>query len=46
MVFLTNKILMQGGRGKSGIKNTGVIIMNLEIFGESFMIFGKVELLK
>jgi hypothetical protein len=30
---LTNKILMQGGRGKNGIKITWVIIMNLEIYG-------------
>jgi hypothetical protein len=27
-------------------KITGVIIINLEIFGENFMIFGQVELLK
>jgi hypothetical protein len=33
-------------QGKSGIKITGVIIINLEIFGESFMIFGQGELLK
>jgi hypothetical protein len=32
-VFLENEFLMQGGRGKSGIKITGVIIMNLGIFG-------------
>jgi hypothetical protein len=32
---------MQGGRGKKiEFKITGVIIMNLEIFGENFMIFG------
>jgi hypothetical protein len=37
---------MQGGRGKNGIKIIGVIIMNLGIFGENFMIFGQVELLK
>jgi hypothetical protein len=35
---------MQGGRGKSGIKITGVIIINLGIFGENFIIFGQVEL--
>jgi hypothetical protein len=28
------------------LKNTEVIIMNLEIFSENFMIFGWVELLK
>jgi hypothetical protein len=31
---------MQGGRGKMKFKITGVIIMNLEIYGENFMIFG------
>jgi hypothetical protein len=31
---------MQGGRAKVELKITGVIIMNLEIFGENFMIFG------
>jgi hypothetical protein len=40
-VFLTNKILMQRGRGKKmKFKITRVIIMNLEIYGENFMIFG------
>jgi hypothetical protein len=33
MFFLANEFLTQGGRVKSGIKITGVIIMNLEIFG-------------
>jgi hypothetical protein len=33
-------------REKVEFKITGVIIMNLEIFGENFMIFGQVELLK
>jgi hypothetical protein len=32
--------------GKIGIKNTGVIIMNLENFSENFWIFRQVELLK
>jgi hypothetical protein len=32
--------LIQGAKGKNGIKNTGMVIMNLEIFGENFMIFG------
>jgi hypothetical protein len=46
-IFLTNEFLMQGGRGKNGIKkNTGVITMNLGIFGENFRIFWQVELLK
>jgi hypothetical protein len=41
MAFLTNTILIQGGRGKKmEFKITGVIIMNLGIFGENFMIFG------
>jgi hypothetical protein len=39
-VFLVNEFLMQGDRGKSEIKITGVIIMNLEIFDENFIIFG------
>jgi hypothetical protein len=42
MVFLANEFLMQGGRGKSGIKILEIIIMNLEIFGENFIIFGQV----
>jgi hypothetical protein len=37
---LTNKFLIQGGRGKIELKITRVIIMNLGIFGENFMIFG------
>jgi hypothetical protein len=43
---LAKKFLTQGGREKNGIKITGVIIMNLGIFGENFRIFGQVELLK
>jgi hypothetical protein len=39
-VFLVNEFLMQGGRDKSGIKITRLIIMNLEIFCENFIIFG------
>jgi hypothetical protein len=35
---------MQGSRGKIEFKITGVIIMNLDIYGENFMIFGQVEL--
>jgi hypothetical protein len=31
---------------KIELKSTGVIIMNLEIFDENFIIFGQVELLK
>jgi hypothetical protein len=31
---------MQGDGGKIELKITGVIIMNLGIFGEKFMIFG------
>jgi hypothetical protein len=31
---------MQGGKKKVELKITGVIIMNLGIFGENFMIFG------
>jgi hypothetical protein len=47
MIFLTNEILMQGGRAKIELKkNTGVITMNLGIFSENFRIFGQVELLK
>jgi hypothetical protein len=31
---------MQGGTGKIEFKIIGVMIMNLEIYGENFMIFG------
>jgi hypothetical protein len=41
---LINKILIQRGRGKMELKITGVMIMNLEIYDENFMIFGQVEL--
>jgi hypothetical protein len=37
---------MEGGGGKVKFKITGVIIMNLGIFGENFMIFGQMELSK
>jgi hypothetical protein len=37
---LGNEFLMQGGKGKMELKITRVIIMNLGIFGENFMIFG------
>jgi hypothetical protein len=43
---LAKEFLMQGGRGKSEIKIIEMIIMNLKIFGENFIIFGQVELLK
>jgi hypothetical protein len=37
---LTKEFLIQRGRGKMELKITRVIIMNLGIFGENFMIFG------
>jgi hypothetical protein len=37
---LTKEFLIQRGRGKMELKITGVININLEIFGENFMIFG------
>jgi hypothetical protein len=37
---LENKFLTQGDRGKVELKIIGVIIMNLEIFGENFTILG------
>jgi hypothetical protein len=43
---LTKEFLTQGGRGKNEIKNYKMIVMNLEIFGKNFRIFGQVELLK
>jgi hypothetical protein len=46
MVFLAKKFLTQGDKGKNRIKIIGVIILNLGIFGENFMIFGQVKLLK
>jgi hypothetical protein len=43
---LTKEFLMQGDRGKSGIKNYRDDHHEFRNFGENFMIFGQVELLK
>jgi hypothetical protein len=43
---LEKEFLTQGDRGKLELKIIEMIIMNLYFFGENFMIFGQVELLK
>jgi hypothetical protein len=45
-VFWAKEFLVQGYKGKMGIKNTEMIIINLGIFSKFFMIFGWRELLK